>query len=186
MGFWELPTSIDVGGEFLNIRTDYRAILDILKYFEDPDYEKDERMMICLQILYIDFDRIPQERYPEAAEKAMAFIDGGIKGDGRPKPRTMDWEQDAPIIIPAINRVVGKEIRAVEYMHWYTFLGAYMEIGQSVFSTVVEIRKKKALGRKLEKWEKEYLRDNRELVELKTKYTQEELDEQERLLRELG
>lgn len=40
----------------------------------------------------------------------------------------MDWEQDSPIIAPAVNKNIGKDIRSLEYMHWWTFLGAYMEI----------------------------------------------------------
>ena len=29
----------------------------------------------------------------------------------------MDWGEDAPIILPAVNRVLGQEVRAVEHLH---------------------------------------------------------------------
>ena len=103
---WELPESLCVGGQEWKIRTDFRAILDIIRYFADPEYEADESWLICLTILYIDFDDMPPEMYQEACEKAIEFIDMGIKDDGKKKPHTMDWEQDAPIILPAVNRVV--------------------------------------------------------------------------------
>lgn len=181
MSAWELPTSLCVGGENWNIRTDFRAILDILKYFSDPEYE-DVRWDICLDILYEDYGDMPYRLRQEAAEKAIDFIDMGMKDDGRRKPHSMDWEQDAPIYIPALNRVLGKEIRSVAYLHWWTFLGAYMEIGECLFSQVLNIRQKKMSGKKLEKWEQKFYRDNKELVDLKKKYTEAEKAEQERLL----
>ena len=119
MDAWELPTCINVGGEDYKIRTDFRAVLDILKYFADPEYEPDEKWEICLDILYEDYANMPYNRRQEAAEKALEFIDMGIKDDGRRKPHTMDWEQDAPIIIPSVNRVLGSEVRAMEYLHWW-------------------------------------------------------------------
>ena len=58
-----------------------------------------------------------------------------------------------------------------------------MEIGESLFSNVVSIRQKKAKGQPLEKWEKEYYKENKALIDLKEKYTEEELAEQERFKR---
>lgn len=43
MNVWELPSALEVGGKNWTIRTDFRAILDVLKYFDDPDYEDDEK-----------------------------------------------------------------------------------------------------------------------------------------------
>ena len=64
----------------------------------------------------------------------------------------MDWEQDSAVIIPAVNKVLGKEIRSMPYCHWWTFLGAYMEIGDGVYQQILQIRQKKLKGKKLEKW----------------------------------
>lgn len=174
MSAWNLPTTLCVGGEEWKIRTDFHAILDILKYFNDPDYEPDEKWEVCLTILYEDYDNMPYALKEEAAKKAIDFIDMGIKDDGRKRPCLMDWEQDAPVLIPAINRVLGKEVRTPEYLHWWTFLGAYMEIGESLFSEVLNIRQKKSKGKKLEKYEQEFYRENRGLIDLQKKYTEEE------------
>lgn len=168
MNAWELPTSLSVGGVGYRIRTDFRDILRILAYFSDPDYEDDERAMICLIILFPDHEKIPVEHYEEALERAKEFIDAGIQTE-KGKPTCMDWEQDAPIIIPAVNRVLGYEVRSAKELHWWTFVGAYMEIGESLFSSVVSIRSKKAKGKPLEKYEKEFLADNRSLINLKKK-----------------
>lgn len=181
MEVWELPTSIVVGGIKYDIRTDFRAILDILKTFNDPEFEKDEKWIVALTILYIDFDEMPPQDYEEAREKAIEFIDMGIKDDGKKKPHTMDWEQDGAVIIPSVNRVLGKEIRAMQYLHWWTFLGAYMEIGESLFSQILNVRMKKAKGKKLDDWERDFYKENKNLIDLDVKYTEEEQAERDRL-----
>lgn len=179
MSAWELPTCLNVGGENWDIRTDFRAILDILKYFSDPEYELDEQWEICLAILYKDYESMPYHLHGEAAEKAIEFIDMGMKDDGKRKPHTMDWEQDAAVIIPSVNRVLGKEVRSLDYLHWWSFLGAYMEIGESLFSQILNIRLKKAKKKNLEKWEQEFYRENKSLIDLGVKLpkrSQEETD----------
>lgn len=178
---WELPTSLTVGGEQWNIRTDFRAILDILKYFSDPEYEQDEKWAICLNILYEDFENMSRNLHDEAAMKAVEFIDMGIKDDGKQKPTLMDWEKDAPVIIPAINHVANQEIRAVPYMHWWTFLGHYMSIGESLFSNIISIRAKKAKKKKLEKYEQEFYKENKNLIDINKKKIERSAEEKEAL-----
>ena len=172
---WEFPTSLNIGDVDYEIRTDYRAVLDLLTALSDPDLTDDDPQMtaymqsrVILEIMFPDCDNIPTEHIQEALEKDAEIIDMGISDD-RKKPKTMDWEQDAPILIPAINKVLNCEIRAQKYMHWWTFLGAYMEIGESLFSNVIHIRQKKAKGKKLEKWELDFYKENQSLIDFKQK-----------------
>lgn len=181
MSAWELPTCLCVGGKEWDIRTDFRAILDILKYFSDPDYEPDEQWEICLDILYKDYADMPGKLKQEAAEQAVSFIDMGIKDDGKRSPGMMDWEQDAGILVPAVNKAAGCEVRALPYLHWWTFLGYYMEIGESLFSHVLNIRQKKRKRKKLEKWEAEFYRENKKLIDLKKQERKRPEHEQEAL-----
>lgn len=190
---WRLPTSLNVGGIDYEIRSDYRVILDILAAMNDPDIlspemtEEEaqyEKVLTMLQILYIDFENMPLKDWQEASEKACEFIDCGIKNDGKPKPRMMDWDQDAPIIASAVNKVCNFDIRAVEYMHWWTFMGYYVEIGESMLSTVVSIRDKKRRGKKLDKWEQEFYKNNKSIIDLKSKKA-ERSEEEKEALREL-
>ncbi len=182
MTAWSLPTSLTVRGVGYPIRTDFRDILYLLGILADPAFEEDERGEICLRVMYITWEDIPPEDRQEALDRAAAFIDGGVPAKGgRRGPRTMDWEQDGPIILPAVNRVLGREVREMEYLHWWTFLGAYMEIGESLFSEVLHIRRKRAKGKKLEKHEQEFYRENRELVELRPRRTEEEQARREAL-----
>jgi hypothetical protein len=98
----------------------------------------------------------------------------------------MDWTQDANLIFPAVNKAAGFEVRGVDYMHWWTFMGYFMEIRDTTYATILGLRGKKALGKKLEKYEKEFWQHNRGLCELRTKYTEEELEEQARLKAIIG
>ena len=61
-----------------------------------------------------------------------------------------------------------------------------MEIQEGTFSTVLGIRQKKSQGKRLDKWEMEFYRNNKKVCDLKKRYTeeeQEEIDEWKRLLR---
>lgn len=123
MNGWELPTSLNVGGQDWKIQSDFRKIIGILRFFNDPQYELKDRQLICLDILYVDFWDMPGGIWEEAFEQAIDFIDMGIKDDGRKRPTLMDWEHDAPVIVPSVNRVIGREVRSLDYLHWWTFLG---------------------------------------------------------------
>lgn len=164
MNVWDLPQSIEVSGLTYRIRTDYRAVIDVLTAFSDKDTMGDTpeetnaiRLTIMLRIMMID--KVPKEHIQEACDKLVEFIDMGADNT-KPQPRLMDWEQDAQLIIPAVNRVMGREVRAMDYCHWWTFLSSYMEIGECSFTHILNIRQKRAKGKKLEKWELEYIRDN--------------------------
>ncbi len=183
---WALPTELKIGDEMYPIRTDYRAILDILRAQSDEELTDQEKTQVLFEILFLAPQNIPRKNLEEACKKAVEFIDCGIKDDGRKKPRLMDWEQDAAIIAPAISNVVGKDIRSVDYMHWWSFMGAYMEIGEGLYSQIIGIRQKKAKGKRLDKWEQEFYQANRLLIELNTKRQERPEDEKEELRKLFG
>lgn len=177
---WRLPESLEVGGSIFRIRTDFRDILTIFEAFNDPDLPDFAKTEVMLRIMYPDIEKIPKEDLNEAVKKGMEFINHGIDDDGKPKPRLMDWEQDADLIIPAINKVAGiGDVRSVGYLHWWTFLGYYMEIGDGLFTQVLNIRHKRMKGKKLEKWEKEFAAENKSLINLKKRLTEEERGREE-------
>ena len=118
---------------------------------------------------------MPPEDYTEAVNQCFAFINlGEAQKAVKSGPKLLDWQQDFPLIVAPINRVMGTEIRALEYLHWWTFIAAYNEIGDCTFSQVVGIRNKRAMGKPLDKGEREFYRKNRELVDFQKKYTSED------------
>lgn len=177
-----LPEALEVNGVERSIRTDYRDVLTIMAAFEDPDLTDSEKVFVCLYVLYEDFENIPREDYEEAYMRAARFIDcGGEIGDGKKNPRLVDWEQDERILFPAINAVAGREVRAQEHLHWWTFMGYFMEIREGTYAQVLGLRQKRAKGKKLEKWELEFWRTNKDLCKIRKRLSQEEQAEQDRL-----
>lgn len=183
LNVWELPTSILVNGHDYPIRTDFRVVIDLLTALSDKemrgDNDRETNLIHCelmRQIMMEDPDSLLDDDYTEFIKKVTEFIDMGERheSDGRKKPKLMDWEQDAPLIIPAVNRVVGHEIRLDNYMHWWTFMSAFHEIGECTFSQVLSLRSKRASGKKLDKWEQEYIRENKDIVFLRDKMTEED------------
>lgn len=181
----KLPKALDVNGSSYAIDPDYRNILRIFEAFNDSQLSDREKAYICIKRLYNE--PIADADVEEAIRKAYWFCDGGDAPKTKPeKIRTLDWSHDEQMIIPAISKVLGViDIRELEYMHWWTFLGAFGEIGEGLFSTVIHIRYKQAHGKKLDKWEKEFYSKNKELVRLVTPEEQAEIDETEEFLKTL-
>lgn len=170
MNAWGLPRSAVFGGAEYPINADFRDILEIIKYLNDATKTEYTRWMIALGLFYEG--EIPGEYLEEAARFLSDFISYGAPDD-KPGPKLMDWEQDAQMIVSDVNKVAGKEIRAEKFLHWWTFLSYFYGIGEGQLSTVVSIRSKKAKGKKLDKSEQEYYRENRKKVDFQTHDTPE-------------
>lgn len=182
--FYGLPKSLEVNGVEHPIRYQYTAILDIIRALNDRELEDKEKVYCLLFILYEDFEDIPTEDYEEAFLKAQEFIDNGMVDEKKDNVKKVDFEQDARLLFPAINRVAGREIRLDPEIHWWTFLGWFMEIGECTYSHVLNIRSKKAEGKQLEKWEQEFYSKNKNIVDIQVRLTKEE-EEAKRRLNEL-
>lgn len=186
MSAYDLPTSLTIGGVGYHIRYNWRAILDILIACADPELDEQHKAYCMLHIFYPDFEKIPAEHWEEACKKACEFIDCGQKDDGRPKPKMIDWEQDASIIIPEINKIAGKEVRLYPDIHWWTFFGWFMCIGDGLLASILHIRQKKNKHKKLEKWEQEFYDANKAAIDMKSPETEEIRAEKDSILKWLG
>lgn len=171
-----LPHELEVNGVEHPIRTDFRDIMRILLAMNDPNLEDGEKVFVCLYVLYEDFEEIEEKDYEAAFIAASRFLDcGKPESKVAKKKAVVDFEQDAPMLIAAVNRVAGKEVRECEYLHWWTFMGYFMEIGECTYSTVLNLRSKKNEGRPLEKWEKKFWDDNKDICVIREKYSDEEI-----------
>jgi len=139
-----------------------------MQILERPDLLHHEQLQIIAGILYED--EIEDQCWYEAVDKAMWFLDGGDVQDQKSQSggvvRLYSWEQDARYIIAAVDRVLGRSCRSVEYLHWWDFLSAFMEIGDCTFSTLVHQRRLKK-KHKQSREDKEWWAENREIAELK-------------------
>ena len=172
-----LPISVKINGENFAIRNkcDYRVVLDVISALNDNELTEQEKLKCALYVFYEDVEKI--EDFETATKEMMRIINNGeeeTEQDKAPKPQLMDWEHDFKVLVAPLNRVLSCEIRTVEYLHWWTFLAGYMEIGECLFSSIISVRKKKMTGKPLEKWEQEFYRENKKLVDLPQNLTEEE------------
>ena len=172
---WGLPTSVTIGEREYPIRSDYRAVLDICTALSDPELSGEEKAIAAMYIFYPDFESMPSVDYEEAIRQCFKFINcGEEEQNGKRSPKLVDWEQDWQYIAAPVSRVAGQEIRSMEYMHWWTFVACYYEIGDCLFAQIVRIRDKLARGKPLDKEDRAWLREHRDMVDFKRKYTAEE------------
>lgn len=182
-----LTDSLMISGEKYSIRSDYRNVLQVFEAFSDPDLEDYEKWIVAVYLLFEDFyyaddvEDAVQSGFDlkEAAEQIIWFISAGTPEKDKVPVPTYNWQQDEQIIFSAVNKVAGKEVRQSDYMHWWTFLGYFNEVGEGTFSFIVGIRDKLNKGKKLEKYEKEFYKNNRDLVDIKKPKSKEELKEEE-------
>lgn len=185
---YELPKSITIKDKEYPIRNDgdYRMVLDCFSALQDTELSEQERIIVSLAIFYNDvlsldtLDNVFNDDNIEEAVQGMYnfFMCNDAHNTSSVSYKLIDWEQDEQMIVSAINKVAGTEIREVSYMHWFTFMGYYGSVGRSTLSTVVEIRSKIKKGKKLEKFEQEFRRDNPQYFIWNDKRTEDkELDD---------
>ena len=170
-----LPTTVTVSGIEYPVRTDYRVILEILVMLDDPDLSDGDKTEALLRMFYVN-----QSPDPMAAVEAFRrFVDPRCEDKNLTSrnARLISWQQDFDLMVAPINHILGCEVRALDHLHWHTFLSAYLEIPpDSVFARVLRIREKLRQGKKLEKYEKQWYNRNRDLVHLKQKFSTKEND----------
>lgn len=182
-----LPDKLEVGGKLYGINADMRNVFRIFDAMNDERLYDRSRLLVCVRRLYTE--DIPTHLRFEAYEKAREFLDGGqsMSKARTQSVRLVDFEQDEVMLFAAINSVAKAEIRALPFVHWWTFLGYYFSLPpEGLFAQVVAIRSKKAKKQKLEKWEKEFYSANRGIIDLKKRYSAEQREEIDRLNKLLG
>lgn len=166
---YELPTTITLGDKTWAVRNkgDFRTVLDCFRVLEDSELTEQERLISCLIIFYEDINDIDDlnkfDDIEQAYKQMFLFFNCGQETIGASSHyKLIDWDKDSNLICSAINNVAHTEIRSAEYIHWWTFMGYYLAIGDCTLANIVSIRNKKAKGKKLEKYEREFIQDNPE------------------------
>ena len=175
MSGWSLPTTVPVRGQERAIRSDFRAVLDALAALMDTELPESARSAAFLAIMYPDWQSLPDANAALAA--ALQFVNRGepVPENQPERPRLVHWNKDAQLIAPAVDKVLGYSCRACAYLHWWDFIGAFYNIsGDCLFAQVVNIRNKRAKGKKLDKAEQEFARDNADLIGPTTELRPEE------------
>lgn len=166
----KLPMSVRIGDKVYAIRTDFRVCLKIMLAFEDYGLTDYEKSAVMLNLLY---EEIPPD-LESAMRLAVKFLDGGMstpQQDAENRScdeveRLFSFSHDANRIYSAFRSTYGIDLSAVEYMHWWTFMSLFMDLGEDcAFNNLVALRKRKRDG-KLTKEEKQMWNATPELFEL--------------------
>lgn len=183
-----LPETIVIHDKEYKIRTDYRNILQSFEVFSDADLDNYSKWIVVIHLLFYEFKTIDEVEkaidngldLQEVIKQIGLFITSGDNIQFKEDKPLFDWAQDEQIIFSAINKVAGKEVRTVEYMHWWTFYGYFNEIGEGTFQTVVGIRNKLNKHKKLEPYETDFYNLKKESIILKKKLSVEEQEAEDK------
>ena len=184
---YEIPTTIVIEDTEFPIRCkgDYRLVLDCFSCLNDFELTEQERIFGALIIFYEDFNDMRDfvGMSEELATRLVKEMYNFIECEENPMHVTpfkaLDWDKDSQLICSAVNKIANTEVRAVEYMHWWTFIGYFSEVGESTLATVVNIRTKIKKGKKLEKYEKEFKASNPHYFNWDSRTAQQIQDEQD-------
>ena len=181
-----LPKSLVIDGIEYDIDSDYRTALLIMQMYNDRALSVLNAQMTMLNIL---FTTIPEgesepvtiipENISEAIKQAMWFLNIGDNDNNiKLTKRTIDYKKDEQLIFSAVNAVYTKDVRSERYMHWWTFYGLCQAIdGESLISYIISIRNKLFNGKKLEKHERDFYKQNKNLIIIKGEDTEESIDD---------
>ncbi len=169
-----LPEQLEVEGKLHDINYDFRPCISIMQILERTDLTDYEKIKIMVGILFVD--EIAEEDLYEAAQQATWFLNlGGTiqENSGIDYGRLFSWEQDGRFIFSATDRVLGFSSRRAKELHWWDFVGAFYEIGECTFSTIIHQRKLKKKGKQTEA-DREWWSENKDIAQLRLEYTPDE------------
>lgn len=182
---YELPTSIKLGDKEFKIRNDgdFRLVLDCFNALNDSELTEQERLISCLIIFYEDLNSVSDINQLADIKGAIQkmydfFICGEVDTSNTQDYKLIDWDKDSQMIAAAINNVAKTEVRSLPYLHWWTFMGYYISVGDSLLATVVGIRNKIVKHKKLEKYEEEFRKENPQYFVWDNRSLQQKLDDE--------
>ena len=139
----ELPETVEVAGEAVPIRTDFRAALRVMLAYEDPELTPQEKQLVMLANLYPE---LPDD-VGAAIEAGIRFLNGGEVGPDEDGPRLCSFSNDANFIFSAFRQTHQIDLQAAE-LHWFEFLALFMDLGaETTFCSLVSLRKRVKSGK---------------------------------------
>lgn len=188
---YTIPQSVLIEGKEYPIRNkgDFRVILDCFEVLNDVELTAQERLLASLIIFLEDMNSVYDLAVFENIDNAISAMFNFFRCGETESPgakmnfKLIDWQKDSQLICSAINKVAGKEIRAESYLHWWTFMGYFLAIGESPLATIVSIRNKIMRGTKLDKSEMKFRRENPEYFIWDSKTAEQKEDDE--LIRQL-
>lgn len=168
-----LPTAIEIDGLVYEINSDYQIGIKIITAFEDNEITSLEKQSVLINLLY---KKCPQN-IAIALEKGIKFLNCGDLNASESEDngqRVYSFSHDEKYIFSAVDRVLNSRLSRKEYVHWWDFVMAFMDLPEDcMMSKIIYYRSQYAKG-KLTKEEKKVYFDNRKIFELPVELTTEE------------
>ena len=88
-GAWGLPMQAELGGVRYAIRSDYRDVLELLRWLNgqaDPALDQSERWYVAMRLFYPEFAALPQPLWSDATQFLTEFLAAAASSPA-PAPR---------------------------------------------------------------------------------------------------
>lgn len=145
-----LPLCVDVDGEGVPVRTDFRTWLRVVIAMDDDGLTTHEKILILLANAY---PKVPLNT-EGAVLAAQWFMNGGIEYKESSSRRVISFDKDAQLIYAAFRQTHGIDLTS-EDLHWWQFLALMQGLdSESSFRQLVNLRLRVKTG-KATKEEKE-------------------------------
>ena len=165
------PCKVKIDGKDYMLNTDFRVGIKIMLAMQDDELTLQEKMIIMLRLLYKE---IPSN-IEKAVEYAVAFLNCNEQGKEKEESSIVlfSWEKDAKYIYSAINQAHGIDLET-ETIHWWKFKYMFLDLKPDCFfNRLVGVRDRKAKG-KMDKADKAFYLQNKDIVDLPPKLSHEE------------
>lgn len=139
----QLPDAVEIDGQEWPINTDFRAALQVIMAFEDPELTGAEKYAVLLENLY------PEKpgNLQEAIRLGILFLDGGQAGEEKSGPRLYSFAKDDRLIFSAFRQTHGIDLATAD-LHWWAFLALFIDLGaNTAFCNLVRLRKRVKTGK---------------------------------------
>lgn len=160
----KMPQAVMIGGEAVQINTDFRICLRILQALEDDRLMEHEKLTVLIALLYPE----PPKNTAPAIEQGLKFLNLGEPVDNSKicQHTVYDLNKDSAYIYTAFKSTFNIDLNSVEYLHWWKFRSLFADLGKDCFfNTLISLRSRQHSG-KLTDSEKELVRKNPELLSL--------------------
>jgi hypothetical protein len=144
----ELPEKVEIGGEEIDLNTDYKNVLLYFRVLKDEELEEGDKLGIALRLFF--------KTIPKDIEEAIRYINEeyivcSAKRDVDPKKikasekekKVFDFEQDGTLIY--VSFMQQYRINLIETkMHWYEFKALLDGLGEgTALRRLIEFRRMK-------------------------------------------
>ncbi len=125
--------------------------------------------MKCVLVMF--YEELTLDNYHEFSKYHAELFElmryvlsyGASSKPSKNEPSVLDFGKDFRYIIQAVNKN-GGDCRD-GYLHFWTFLDRLaVNVNGTFLDSVISIRRKKNKGEKLSKWEKDFVKQNSEII----------------------